>query len=292
VNLALIGVGLIGGSSAAAWRATGAVDHVTGYDLDLTAVERGRARGIVDASAATIALAVADADVVLVAVPVLAMRAVFDQIAQHVPVHAVITDVGSTKLSVLDAARIGLSAGSSFSLRRFVPGHPIAGRELPGVEFADAQLFRGKLVITTPDAETSGGATALVESLWQRAGARVVRMDATEHDRIFAAVSHLPHLLAFGLVASIASEADGDRKMEFAGAGFRDFTRIAASSPVMWRDVCLANRTALSLELLRYRDLLEQLQKAIDTGDAGFLEQTFAVASEARRRHAPTLDAE
>jgi len=117
-------------------------------------------------------------------------------------------------------------------------------------------------------------------------------MDATEHDRIFAAVSHLPHLLAFGLVASIASEADGDRKMEFAGAGFRDFTRIAASSPVMWRDVCLANRTALSLELLRYRDLLEQLQKAIDTGDAGFLEQTFAVASEARRRHAPTLDAE
>ena len=168
----------------------------------------------------------------------------------------------------------------------------IAGRELPGVEFADAQLFRGKLVITTPVAETSKEAVAVVESLWQRAGARLVRMDAADHDRIFAAVSHLPHLLAFGLVASIASAADGERKLEFAGAGFRDFTRIAASSPAMWRDVCLANRATLSVELQRYRELLGELQQAIDIGDAAFLERTFAVASEARRRHASTLDAE
>jgi prephenate dehydrogenase len=213
-------------------------------------------------------------------------------VARHVPAHAVITDVGSTKLSVLDAARTALAAGSSFSFRRFVPGHPIAGRELPGVEFADAQLFRGRLVITTPTAETSKDATEIVESLWTRAGARLARMDASEHDRIFAAVSHLPHLLAFALVASIASEADGDRKLEFAGAGFRDFTRIAASSPVMWRDVCLANRATLSVELQRYRDLLDQLQRAVDGSDAAFLERTFAIASEARRRHAPTLDAE
>lgn len=291
MKLALIGVGLIGGSAAAAWRSAGVVTHVTGCDLDPAATARGRARGVLDATAPTIALAVAEADLVLVAVPVLAMRAVFEEVARHVPAHAVVTDVGSTKLSVLEAARGG-AAASKFSLRRFVPGHPIAGRELPGVEQADAQLFRGKLVITTPTAETGADAIALVESLWQRAGARVARMDASEHDRIFAAVSHLPHLLAFGLVASIASEEDGDRKMEFAGAGFRDFTRIAASSPVMWRDVCLANRNTLSLELQRYRALLDELQQAIDAGDAGFLERTFALASEARRRHAPTLDAE
>jgi prephenate dehydrogenase len=290
VKLALIGVGLIGGSAAAAWRAEGAVSHVTGFDLDSTAAERGRARGVVDAVAGTLVQAVSGADLVLVAVPVLSMRGVFDEIARHVPAHAIITDVGSTKVSVMDAARDGFAAAGGMS--RFVPGHPIAGRELPGVEFADAQLFRGKLVITTPNAQTSTEAITLVESLWQRAGARVARMDAAGHDRIFAAVSHLPHLLAFGLVASIASEADGDHKLQFAGAGFRDFTRIAASSPVMWRDVCMANRGALALELQRYRDLLDQLQQAIDAGDAGFLERTFAVASDARRRHAPTLDAE
>jgi len=292
VKLALIGVGLIGGSAAAAWRATGGVRHVTGYDLDPGAAERGRVLGVIDASAPTIAQVVDGADLVLVAVPVLAMRAVFAEVAKHVAVHAVITDVGSTKVSVLEAARDGLAGGDKLLFRRFVPGHPIAGRELPGVEFADAELFRGKLVITTPDDETDADATTLIESLWQRSGARIARMDAVEHDRIFAAVSHLPHLLAFGLVASIASEADGDRKLQFAGAGFRDFTRIAASSPAMWRDVCLANRATLGPELQRYRDLLERLQQAIGAGDAAFLERTFAVASDARRRHAPTLDAE
>jgi len=292
VKLALIGVGLIGGSAAAAWRSDGAVGSVTGFDVDSAAAERGRARGVIDAVAGSIAEAVSGADLVLVAVPVLSMRGVFDEIALHCPTHAVVTDVGSTKLSVIDAAHAAFAASSSSSMARFVPGHPIAGRELPGVDFADAQLFRNKLVITTPASQTNAEAVALVESLWQSAGARVVRMDPAEHDRIFAAVSHLPHLLAFGLVASIASEADGDRKLEFAGAGFRDFTRIAASSPVMWRDVCMANRGTLSVELQRYRDLLDQLQHAIDAGDSGFLERTFALASDARRRHAPTLDAE
>jgi len=290
VKLALIGVGLIGGSAAAAWRAAGAVSQVAGFDIDPTAAERGRARGVLDARAGSIAEAVGDADIVLVAVPVLAMEGVFREIARHAGRGAVITDVGSTKASVIEAA--GAAFGAGERLARFVPGHPIAGRELPGVESADAQLFRGKLVITTPTSVTDPDALARVESLWQQAGARVARMDATDHDRIFAAVSHLPHLLAFGLVASIASEADGDRKMEFAGAGFRDFTRIAASSPAMWRDVCLANRSTLGAELQRYRDLLARLQTAVDAGDAAFLERTFAAASAARRRHAPTLDAE
>ena len=290
MKLALIGVGLIGGSAAAAWRAAGAVSQVTGFDIDPTAAARGRARGVLDARAGSIAEAVGDADIVLVAVPVLAMGGVFREVVRHAGRGAVITDVGSTKASVIEAASAAF--GADERLARFVPGHPIAGRELPGVESADAQLFRGKLVITTPPSGTDPAALAQVESLWQQAGARVARMDAIDHDRIFAAVSHLPHLLAFGLVASIASEADGDRKMEFAGAGFRDFTRIAASSPAMWRDVCLANRSTLGAELQRYRDLLAQLQTAVDAGDAAFLERTFAAASDARRRHAPTLDAE
>ncbi len=290
MNLALIGVGLIGGSAAAAWRAAGDVTRVTGYDPDAAAVERARGLGVVDTGAVSIAAAVDGADIVLVAVPVMAMGEVFEQVARHAAPRALITDVGSTKTSVIDAARAAL--GGADSLRRFVPGHPIAGRELPGVEHSSAQLFRGKLVITTPLAETAPDAIARVESLWQRAGARLARMDCVEHDRIFAAVSHLPHLLAFALVASIASEADGDRKLQFAGAGFRDFTRIAASSPAMWRDVCLANREALAGELARYRDLLDSLQQAIATGDAAKLERTFAIASAARRRHAPTLDAE
>lgn len=289
MKLALLGVGLIGGSAAAAWRAGGGVTRVTGYDRDASAIERGRARGIVDVAATSIADAVADADIVLVAVPVLGMADVFAQVAVHSPAHALVTDVGSTKTSVIDAARKTFIGDA---LKRVVPGHPIAGRELPGVEHADAQLFRGKLVITTPMAETSIEATEKIESLWRATGARLARMDSLEHDRIFAAVSHLPHLLAFALVASIASENDGDRKMQFAGAGFRDFTRIAASSPAMWRDVCLANRRAIADELTRYRELLAALQQAVDSGDATTLEQTFAVAAAARRRHAPTLDAE
>jgi len=289
VNLALLGVGLIGGSAAAAWRAAGAVERVVGFDLDPEAMRLASERGVIDAGAASAARAVADADLVLLAVPVLAMGEILREIAPHLPPQAVVSDVGSTKVSVIEAARAGLGGTA---LARFVPGHPIAGRELPGVEFADAGLFRGRLVITTPVAETGKDACAMVESLWKSAGARLARMQPAEHDRIFAAVSHLPHLLAFGLVAAIATEVDGERKLEFAGAGFRDFTRIAASSPAMWRDVCLANRDALSDELRRYRQLLERLQHALDAGDAGVLERTFAVASDARRRHAPTLDSE
>jgi prephenate dehydrogenase len=153
-------------------------------------------------------------------------------------------------------------------------------------------LFEGKLFITTPVEATDEAATTLVEQLWQRLGSRTERMDADEHDRIFAAVSHLPHLLAFALVAQIAREADADRKLGKAGAGFRDFTRIAASSPEMWRDVCIANREALGAELAGYRALLDELQMALNSGDADLLEAVFRAAAECRRTHAPRLDAE
>jgi prephenate dehydrogenase len=283
MRLALIGVGLIGGSAALAFRAAGVVDTVCGYDADAVALRRALDLRVLDRAADGIADAVADADVILLAVPVGAMLQVLVQVGATAPAHAIITDVGSTKSSVIDAARAGLGATSSLSMRRFVPAHPIAGGELPGVEHASVSLFRGKRLITTPVEETHAQALEQVERLWQAVGAQVSRMTPGEHDRIFAAVSHLPHLLAFALVAQIASEDDGIRKLGFAGAGFRDFTRIAASSPTMWRDIALANRVALSDELMRHRALLDRLQDAVDVGDAAELDRVFTLASEARR---------
>ncbi len=290
MKLALIGVGMIGGSVAAALRRAGAIDRAVGFDADPDAARRGVALGVLDATAASVEEAVRDADCVVLAVPVGAMQEVMAAAAAALPAHAIVTDVGSTKRSVIEAARAAVAGG--FPIGRFMPGHPIAGRELPGIEHADAGLFRGRLCILTPIAETGAQARKTVEDLWRRVGAQVVTMDATEHDRVFAAVSHLPHLLAFALVARIAAEPDGERKLGFAGAGFRDFTRIAASSPAMWRDVCLGNRAALSEELRGYRALLDELQRAVDAGDAAALEATFDLASRTRRRHARTFDAE
>jgi len=283
MRLALVGVGLIGGSAAAAFRTAGRVSQVVGVDADPAAARRGVARGVLDRAAVSVAEAVADAELILLAVPVGAMPAVLREVAAAAPPYAIVTDVGSTKGSVIAAAREALSANSSFSFRRFVPAHPIAGGELPGVEHADAALFRGKRLITTPVEQTHAEALARVESMWTAVGADVVRMTAEEHDGIFAAVSHLPHLLSFALVAQIAGEADGARKLGFAGAGFRDFTRIAASSPVMWRDIALANHAALSAELRAYRALLDDLQRAVDGGDGARLAQVFELASRTKR---------
>ena len=263
MNVALIGVGLIGGSFAAALRAAGAVGEVVGYDLDEHAVAAAVARGIITRSAPSAAEAVRGIDLVVVATPVGATRAALTAIADALAPSAIVTDVGSTKASVIDDARAALGS----RLHRFVPAHPIAGGERPGVEHANAALFRGRLVITTPTPETDADALTAVEALWRAAGARVERLDAAVHDEVFAAVSHLPHVLAFALVEMIAAGEDAAIRFAHAGAGFRDFTRIAASSPQMWRDVCLANRVPLAAELRRYRARLESLQHAIDTGD-------------------------
>ncbi|HQR77970.1 MAG TPA: prephenate dehydrogenase/arogenate dehydrogenase family protein, partial [Burkholderiaceae bacterium] len=236
MKLALVGVGLIGGSFAAALRASGEVDQVVGFDLDPEALSKGLAAGILDHAAGNLAGAVAAADLVVLAVPVGAMRAALTTIAPHLPPGALITDVGSTKVSVIADAQATLGD----AIRRFVPAHPIAGGERPGVEHADPRLFRERLAITTPVADTDQEALAAVERLWRSVGARIERLTPEAHDRIFAAVSHLPHVLAFALVEMIARSADADAKFAHAGAGFRDFTRIAASSPQMWRDVCLA----------------------------------------------------
>ncbi len=279
MKLALIGVGLIGGSFAAALKASGEVDQVIGFDIDPHAVMKGVASGIVDRAAASAAEAVSSADLVVLAVPVGAMRESFAAIAASLRPQALVMDVGSTKASVIEDAQAALGG----ACRRFVPTHPIAGGERPGIEFADERLFRDRLAITTPLADTDPEALASIERLWRSTGARLERLAPDVHDRIFAAVSHLPHVLAFVLVEMIARSPDADAKFAHAGAGFHDFTRIAASSPPMWRDICLANRVALADELTRYRAGLAALQDAIDSGDGAALERLFRVASDARR---------
>ncbi len=286
MKLALIGVGLIGGSLASALRVARLVESVRGFDTDPSALREALRLGIIDGSADSIDDAVRGADLVVIATPVGVIGQVLLAIEPALGAHAILTDVGSTKVSVIKAARAAL--GPKFA--RFVPSHPIAGRELNGVAHAQADLFRGKLLITTPVAETLESAVTRVEELWRNLGARIERLGGEDHDRIFAAVSHLPHLLAFALVAQISGGPDAERKFQHAGAGFRDFTRIAAASPVMWRDVCLANQAAIASELDAFREMLGDLQQAIERGDGAALEAIFERASNTRRRHAVGFD--
>jgi prephenate dehydrogenase len=279
MKLALIGCGLLGGSAAMAWRRAGRVDRVTVFDRDPDAARRALALGLAERAAPSIADAVADADCVLIATPVGAIAAVLAELARHARPEALITDVGSTKATVLASARALLGDGVS----RFVPAHPIAGGELPGAEHASADLFAGRWLITTPDQSTGAAALARIESNWAACGARLARLTAAEHDRIFAAVSHMPHLLAFALVEQIAVRPEAQQMLRFAGAGFQDFTRIAASDPVMWRDIALDNRAALVQELAAYGGRILALQQALGAGDGDALERLFATASRVRR---------
>ena len=277
-SLAVLGLGLIGGAAAAAWRRAGVVGETVGCDPDAEACRVALQRGFVDRIAPS-ARAAAAADIVLVAAPVGATAGVLREIAPGLAPTTIVTDVGSAKQAVIEAAHRGLPTGFS----RFVPAHPIAGAEQSGAAYATADLFDGRLVVTTPVAATSAEALGRVEALWRAAGARIERMDAADHDRIYAAVSHLPHLVAFAVVASIAERPDAQRLLSLAGSGFRDATRIAASSPALWRDIALANRDALGAELARVRATLDRLQAALAAADAGELERVFARASAARR---------
>jgi len=279
MKLALVGCGLLGGSLAAAWRRASRVSTVVGYDRDPAQAAQAVARGIAHASAATLAEAVQGAGVVVLATPVGAFQALCTELAPLVGSGTIITDVGSTKAGVIHAARAALGGGFA----RFVPAHPIAGGALPGIDNASADLFAERWVIVTPQADTDAAALQWVEDSWRASGATVERMEAVEHDRIFAAVSHLPHLLAFALVDQIAAQSDGARKLQFAGAGFRDFTRIAASDAVMWRDIALANAPALGAELAAFRGQLDSLQAAVDGADGSALRHLFERASRVRR---------
>jgi prephenate dehydrogenase len=270
----------MGSSLAAALRRRNLAGSIVGYDRDTGVCARALAAGLLDAVAASAALAVREADLVVLAAPVGAIPALLAQIAGALAPTAVVTDLGSTKVDVMVAARDAL--GSAFA--RFVAAHPIAGRERSGPEGADADLFEGCTVVITAADGTHADALARVEDLWRACGARIARMDAGEHDRLLASVSHLPHVLAFALVAQIAGQPDAQRRLALAGPGFRDFTRIAASSPAMWRDIALANRDAIGQELRALIAVLQRADQALAQGDAQWLQQLFETASRTRNQ--------
>ena len=278
-RVALIGVGLIGGSFALALRRAGSATTIVGVDRDVQALERGTALGVIDTAAESVSEATQDADLVIVAVPVRAVGPVLHDVALALAPHATVTDVGSTKSEVVEIAREELRT----HFPRFVPGHPIAGREASGVDAASAEMFKGARVVLTPANETAPEAVDLVRACWEAAGGRVATLSAADHDHIFAAVSHLPHLLSFALVSELAARTNSAELFGFAAGGFRDFTRIAASSPEMWRDIALQNREALLEELDRYGARLAVFRELVDKGDGPGLQRLMAEARASRQ---------
>lgn len=277
-HLAIIGVGLIGGSLALALKKAGLVEQVTGYSRSQAARDEALALGIIDKTAESLAEAVADADMVFVAVPMGAMQAVFEQLAPHLKPQTIVTDGGSAKQQVIDAARQAL--GNKFDY--FVPGHPIAGTEKSGPSAAFAELYQQHRVVLTPVAETNKSALEKVRQMWQQAGADVFEMEVEHHDVVLAATSHLPHVLAFNLVGMLAQREDCDEVLRYAAGGFRDFSRIASSDAVMWRDICLGNRGAILELLQQYRSGLDKIEQAIRQDDGDYLIDIFGRAKRAR----------
>jgi len=275
MKLAVIGVGLIGGSFALALKKAKAVSHVVGVGRNKANLELALERGIIDSTAPDAAAAARGADLILISTPVAQFPAVLASLKEA---KALITDGGSTKRDVIAAARKALGKG----VARFVPAHPIAGAEKSGAGAASADLFRGKRVVVTPLPENRRAAVEQVEAAWKACGARVSRMDPEEHDAVLATVSHLPHILAYALVHNVAQRNNSEQLFSFAAGGFRDFTRIASSHPEMWRDICTANRDRLLQELKSYANELGTIRKLIQKGDAAGLEKLFAEARAAR----------
>ena len=283
-TLAIVGAGLIGGSFALALKHAGAVREVLGVGRNPARLTVARELGLIDRAVDW--SQAGEADCILLALPVGDTEAVLRQLAPHLKLGAIVTDAGSTKANVVAAARVAL--GERFV--DFVPGHPIAGSEQSGPGAARADLYRGKRVVLTPQADTRADAVATVRALWEAAGAQVETLDPVQHDRIFAAVSHLPHLAAYALVDDLARRADGDTFFRFAASGFRDFTRIAGSSPEMWRDIALANRAAVLAELDAYLEALQMLRQSIAGEDAAALLEIFSRARAAREHWMKTQD--
>lgn len=277
-QLGLIGCGLMGGSFALALKKAGLVKRVVGYSRSPSNTERARLMGVIDVEAPSALLAVSGADIVLVAVPVAASEATFKSIKHMVTPQMLIMDVGSTKCDVVEAAQRGLRE----QIGSFVPAHPIAGKELAGVDNADADLYVGKQVILTPTEQTLPSHTQRATEVWSALGCKVVNMTPESHDAAFAAVSHLPHVLAFTLMNSVAGQLRGQEFMKLAGPGFRDFTRIAASDPLVWRDILLANRAELLVQSQNFRDQLALFEAAMQAADPQMLEALITQASATR----------
>jgi prephenate dehydrogenase len=279
-QLTIIGVGLIGGSLARALKAAGAVGEVVGSGRDAAHLQQALELGVIDRIETDPAKAVQGADMVVVAAPVGAAEAVFRAIAPSLTADTILTDVGSTKASVVAAAR----AAFGELPENFVPGHPIAGTEKSGVAASFAELFAGRRVILTPTERSNPAAVARVRALWEKTGAEVVETSVAHHDEVLAATSHLPHLLAFTLVDTLATLDDKQEIFEYAAGGFRDFTRIASSDPLMWHDICIHNEPALLKMLERFEADLDKLRQAIANNDSDYLLQVFTRAKAARDR--------
>lgn len=277
-QLGLIGCGLMGGSFALALKQAGLVKRVVGYSKSPSSAARARAMGIIDAEASSAPLAVAGSDLVLIAVPVAATESTLRSIRHLLTPDMLIMDVGSTKRDVVDAARRALRE----QVGQFVPAHPIAGKEVSGIEHADADLYVGKQVILTPIDHTLQPQLQKAHALWTQLGCKVRDMAPEAHDASYAAVSHLPHLIAFALMNAIAGQPDGASYLSLAGPGFRDFTRIAASDPQVWRDILLSNREELLAQSHIFMLNLQALEQAISSGQSEALEELIAQASTTR----------
>ncbi len=279
-KLVIIGVGLIGGSFALALKKANAVKHVVGVGRTRKNLNTALKLGVIDEISLDAAQAVRDADLVLIGTPVGQMAGVMKAIAPHLGDKTIITDGGSTKQDVIACARKHL--GKHFS--RFVPAHPMAGTENSGAAAAFAELYRGRKVILVPQRETSARALASVRAAWTACGANVVRLQAREHDEILAAVSHLPHVAAFALMGALAKRKDAQRILGFSAGGLRDTVRISGSSPEMWRDIFLANRTALLVDIDKYIDEIKYLRSSLKAKNGDALQAQFERARHARER--------
>lgn len=277
-KLVVVGVGLIGGSFSLALKQAGLVAHVTGVGRSQANLQRALQLGVIDSISSDIGSAARDADLILLAVPVGQMGDIMRQLAPVLPQHAIVSDAGSTKQDVVALARQELAA----HLQHFIPAHPIAGAEKSGAAAAMPDLYRNRNLVLTPLPENRPEALLTVRRLWEACGARVREMTPQQHDGVFAAVSHLPHLLAFALVDDIANKDNAEQCFQFAASGFRDFTRIASSSPEMWRDISLANRSALLQELDSYMLQLQRLRLLLQQSDSQGLLDLFDNARSAR----------
>jgi prephenate dehydrogenase len=285
-KVVIVGVGLIGGSFALALKAAGAARSIVGMGRSPQALARALELGIIDVAEHSAQEAMRGADLVLVAAPVAQTGAILEALLPWLEPHTVLTDAGSTKADVVAAARAVLGA----RIGQFVPGHPIAGRESNGPDAALAGLYRGKKTVITALPENASESVERVAQAWRLCGAIIHRLTPEEHDKVFAAVSHLPHLLAYALVDDIAAKPHAALLFQYAASGFRDFTRIAGSSPEMWRDISLANRDALLVELDAYVAQLTKLRAQLAAGDGAGMEAVYANAQRARREWTAAIE--
>jgi prephenate dehydrogenase len=283
-QLGLIGCGLMGGSFALALKRAGLVKRIVGYSKSPSTTERARQLGVIDVEAPSALLAVSGADIVLIAVPVAATEATFKAIKHLITPNMLIMDVGSTKCDVIQAVRRVLRD----QIGTFVPAHPIAGKELAGVENADPDLYKGRQVILTPTERTQTLQLEQAETIWTALGCKVRKMSPEQHDAAFAAVSHLPHLLSFALMNAISGQPQGPDFLSLAGPGFRDFTRIAASDPKIWRDILLSNREELLAQSQLFQRNLQAMEQLIRDGSTDALEELIHHASQTRSQWSMT----